>query len=326
MAMSVFDDRARRRPNERTHRSLRLEPLESRVLLSGDAPIAPIVNGDAVSGWSPVGGLIRGDSNLPADCTATLISNEHILTAAHCVDSDANGVLDFGEYYWRTTRGSDLRSNSVLYRVKEVYIHPGYQIIRRNGDFVEARNDVAVLRLETLVRGVVPFDISRAAPQFGQTLTILGFGRTAEIGDPLAPNGLIRHRGYTYLNRVEPFTLGWDLTQAWESNIAPGDSGGPSFVYNSNGAPLVAGVHSYGSTAASSPGAIGVDMRVDAYASWIDSITGIDPDGPEVLTITTSDITTPNSFTPNIRIAYGTENQVTLDTLSTPHLAIVGPE
>ena len=221
---------------------------------SGLERVARIVNGTQTSDYPAVG--LIGDTS-DDFCSGTLIAPQYVLTAGHCVEGVAGTAGTF------TIGGR-------TYRTEKVYLHPNY-----NGNAIgsDSANDIAIYKLNEPVVGIAPMDIFRGTPQVGQLLTLVGFGGggTGTTGS----NGDfgIKRVGTTPIDQVTRTLIQWNFDNNTESNTAPGDSGGPAFL-TVGGVKLLAGVTSGGDSANASIGDHSFDTRVDAYASWITSITG----------------------------------------------------
>ena len=230
-------------------------PSDATALLSAEVvgPQTRIINGTATSAF-PAVGLIGGDGE--DFCSGTLIAPQYVLTAAHC----AEGVADTAG---RFTIGGR------TYLTERVFVHPGYTGNVGN----DSSNDLAIYKLRDAVVGIAPIPIFRGTPQVGQILTLVGFGGggTGTTGS----NGDFgtKRVGTTPIDEVSRTLILWNFDNNSESNTAPGDSGGPAFL-TVNGVVFVAGVTSGGDSATAAIGDHSFDTRVDAYASWIDSIVG----------------------------------------------------
>ncbi len=256
-------------------RSLRLEGLERRELMAasimdhsislaaegeggsggaGSGPIAYIINGNPTSAFPSVG--IVGDTS-GGFCSGTLIAPQYVLTAGHCATGVANTAGRF-------------QLGSQTYSTSQVIVHPGYNENRIGED--EA-NDIAIYKLATPVTNVVPSPIYRSVPQVGQLLTLVGFGGGGTGNTGSDGSFGTKRVGTTPIDQVSPKLIHWNFDNNNESNTAPGDSGGPAFLLV-GGVYQVAGVTSGGDSASAAIGDHSFDTRVDAFASWIDSIVG----------------------------------------------------
>jgi hypothetical protein len=244
-------------------RRCRIEPLEARALLIttltdiatvGGQTVGHLQSAPATSGFASVGlvGDTRGNF-----CSGTLIDATHVLTAGHCAD-------DLGDTQGRFTVGGR------TYATRDVTLHPNYNISRIGSD---SANDLAVFTLNQPVANVAPSPLFRGTPRVGDVLTLVGFGAGASGGTSHNGSFGVKRVGTTPIDGVSSRIITWRLDRVQESNTAPGDSGGPAFL-NVGGVYYVAGVTSGGTLGGAGYGDRSFDSRVDAYASWIDSVVG----------------------------------------------------
>lgn len=249
------------RPARRARRShsFGTMDLESRTLLAAavSSPlgnVAYIVNGTNTTGYPSV--CLVGDAS-DYFGSGTLIAPQYVLTAGHVAEgvSDTGGRVSIGGQTYSTTK---------------VTMHPSY-----NGNQIgsDSANDIAIYKLDRPVVGVTPSPIFRAAPTVGQMLTLVGFGGGGTGTTGTNGDFGIKRVGTTPIDQVSTKLIHWSFDNNTESNTAPGDSGGPAFV-TVGGVQYVAGVTSGGDQANAGIGDHSFDTRVDAYATWIDSIVG----------------------------------------------------
>ena len=194
------------------------------------ASLSPyITNGQVDTGHPSVGKLYSSG----AACTATLVGKRTVLTAGHCVKS--------GTTYFTL--------NNQKYYSSQIIRHPSYG----GGN----SNDVALVILSSEPNGVTRSPIATQAPQNGQSITLVGFGKTSENSSDYGT------KRYTTNTIYRVYTSIFSFKGA--QNICNGDSGGPGFA-KYGGQEVVIGVHS---TKSGWCGNGGNDMRVDKYAQWI---------------------------------------------------------
>ncbi len=264
---------ARRRPF-----ALQLEKLEERYLMASDTgtfigpinlfeqpgsyPVSPqvvarIINGTVTNAYPSVGQMGFRINNADQFIgSGVLIAPQYVLTAAHVA---IEGPSTAGRVLFGTT----------TYTASQIFIHPSYNAANLGED---TANDIAIYRLDTPVTNITPSPIMRVAPTVGSLMTLVGFGGagTGQTGS----DGTFgtKRVGTTTLEQVTPTLLRWTFdVGSSESNTAPGDSGGPSYI-DVAGVQMVAGITSGGQLASAGWGDRSFNTRVDAYQSFIDGI------------------------------------------------------
>nr|WP_095736533.1 S1 family peptidase [Rhodopirellula sp. SM50] len=226
-------------------------------------------------------------------CSATLIEENWILTAGHCLDEVGLSASDWT--FDLTDSGGGVHVGA------ERFVFSGW-----TGD-LQTGTDIALLRLATSELSVTPATINTNTSEVGQTATHVGYGVTGNGQTGItAPAGTKRAgqnivdvdgssvTGYSDDILFEDFDSGLagdnffgTATQLdLEYLIAGGDSGGAVFMDFGSGE-VLAGVHSF---IASVDGNLDADygdlagsIKVSSYASWISStISGGGPVAPEL--------------------------------------------
>ncbi len=153
-------------------------------------------------------------------CSGTLIDEDLVLTAHHCVVK-----LTADEHYTRTT----LPPSQMQVELGGDYLPWGTVAVREIvtppcGESGGA-GDLAVLVLDHKLIGIVPYTVRLdQAPLRGQTVDPAGFGRCA-----LSADGI--HREVRAGGRIRALTKD---TIGVVASVCPGDSGGPVFLRGSH--------------------------------------------------------------------------------------------
>jgi secreted trypsin-like serine protease len=199
-------------------------------------------------------------------CGASLINDEWILTAAHCVINDGGQPLPASQMQACVGIGNlgECGAGNVA-NVVTVRQHPNYRSIASGFD-------VAVLRLERGFPGNTKVALASAAndPAVGGDVYLRGWGRTDSVGQPTSSPDQLQ----ALLYQVSAQTCPAGVLCAQPSTTrgaCKGDSGGPLTVRG----PFQVGIVSYGpfDTALNDCTGAGVDgyTRVSTYKNWIET-------------------------------------------------------
>jgi secreted trypsin-like serine protease len=271
--------------------------------------VAAIVNGTTVddatfqSRWPYLVALVTPGAESQWDgqfCGGSLVDDQHVVTAAHCVTSSSGvvssptaiTVLAGTRTLSRTTLGTGATAPR---RVVDVFFHPGFDANASAG----FHNDVAVLRLAApiadarTVRLVQPNETALwGGGAGGVNAFVAGWGDTDpdERGDGLRfPTQLKQTTIPLHADATCSSTVGGGYGTGFEratnicggtlqsgdklgTDTCQGDSGGPLVVAAGDGSLRLAGITSWGEGCAQST--FGAYARVDALRGWIDSIPG----------------------------------------------------
>ncbi len=244
----------------------------SAVAAAADGP--QIINGvDAAQGRWPMQVSIQFGSPRSHNCGGTLISNQWVLTAAHCFFSSGRQTVFAGDVTVIAGTNNNSDGSGQSRNVARMITHADYNDGTKN-------NDIALLQLDQAVAIVNPITLATPATEVlwapaGQTVTAVGWGNTSTTGNVYPAqlkqvdvnmvardtcNAAASYNGSINTNMLCAAAAGKDTCQ--------GDSGGPLFVSNRAGGVVQIGVTSFGIGCAN-PSYPGIYARVSQYNDWI---------------------------------------------------------
>lgn len=207
-------------------------------------------------------------------CAGILIKKSWILTAAHCINPDADQMKIYVGIYNKYQR-----SGHRAYRPTKILKHPNYNPNKTDWDYAlikldgESRN--RPIELNTL-------DFRIPTEQEKPLMVMLaGWGTYDEdswshaaylnkVRLPVVPTQECK-RVYPGMITPRMFCVGY---QDGHKNGCSGDSGGPIFTYTPSGTPLLLGLSSWGSDfGCKQPDAYTVVAKVNSAISWIQQST-----------------------------------------------------
>jgi hypothetical protein len=190
----------------------------------------------------------------------TLIAPQWALTAAHVVDINKDGKIDSVDDITndRLTWGTTVRNVTEILVPTGVNGNPGW-----NGNINDGF-DIALVKLDSPVTSIEPATLYGSFQELGKVITSVGFGATGTGTEGAYLSSGTKRAGDNVVDRFVTFANGitglrWDFDEPaprtspnWSGSstpldmeylIAPGDSGGGSFLFE-NDAWYLAGVHS----------------------------------------------------------------------------------
>jgi hypothetical protein len=202
--------------------NVKVAPVTPSLLAPNPEQVTPIVNGQEIRKRSSLSrsvvAIVSERNEGQALCTGTLITQDAVLTAAHCVDEDPHSI--------RIGFSNDLKSGGgqIFRDVIRFSQHPKWKTHPDTG-----LGDVAIL----MFAGGIPdgFEVATLAPKsfaldLGTQVFFLGYGVTN--GTTHEGAGVLRETTSQVTELISSTQVQTDGQQA---SVCFGDSGGPAFVF-----------------------------------------------------------------------------------------------
>ncbi|KAJ1736175.1 hypothetical protein LPJ61_000134 [Coemansia biformis] len=211
-------------------------------------------------------------------CGGSIVSDDWILTAAHCV-KEASGK-DITVFVGQAEYALDMAKGT---KAAQIHSHPQYN----DQSMV---NDIALVRMPSPVKGnVVSVNIDTSSVGDGVTLRALGWGYTSPSGSKASKKlqqGDLKTLTKQQCGPVDTSFTGNDGARICVAadagpDTCPGDSGGP-LVRTVGGKTVLTGLTSFGTAGPGKPitsncgakGMVSIFTHVNHFKSFIDSTTG----------------------------------------------------
>ncbi|XP_067616853.1 CLIP domain-containing serine protease B9 isoform X2 [Eurosta solidaginis] len=258
-------------------------------------PELDVTTGERIYPWiSRIAHINKTNNVISYRCAGSVVSESHILTAAHCV---TNLVKDLQLSHIRIgglalSPNCTVNSNANFsvaarsYQIAQVYVHPNY-------DQPPYANDIALVKINVEAIGYTPIclppNVSNSVWDQLIGISAIALGWTANFGgNDSAVKPTVRYLSLPIVNTTEcaityaefnnpiVITPSQLCAQGGPMNdVCQGDSGGPlmddgtSGLINSDGRHSLLGIVAFGPTKCGMSNIPGVYTRVSSYLEWI---------------------------------------------------------
>ncbi|GJQ67470.1 hypothetical protein Trydic_g8308 [Trypoxylus dichotomus] len=253
------------------------KPITLKDLYSNVQPSSRIIGGSPAAvgqfPWQVAVYFVVGSSTY--FCGGSIISNQWVLTAAHC----AQGASQFTLYFGGVTL-ADQEDGRLSQYTSTAIVHEGYSSSSLN-------NDIALIQLSqplTFNDRIQPVTLPQRGDVVGAgvPVTVSGWGRTSD--DSPYISSVLNYVTLTtitnsqcagvYGSQVVIYSTICAVGNPYHSTCN-GDSGGPLVIFDANGAATQIGIVSFVSSAGCASGYPSGYVRTESFLDWIAARTGL---------------------------------------------------